>query len=121
MSREITDLAWEPDGTLHVTFLETRDIRCEGAVAIRQTARIVPTDQYADGIDAVKVAAQALLKDALSDWATSEPAELEIGAPVPTERTLADGVVIEEREVPDDADSEAGRNWAAIEADRAST
>lgn len=117
MSREITDLAFEPDGTIHVTFLETRDIRCAGAVAIRQTIRIAPTDQYADGIQAVADAARALIKDALADWSVSDPADVEIGMPVPLERPLDDESQLLD-ELPDSELTEEqaqARNWRAIE------
>lgn len=116
MSREITDLAWEPDGTCHVTFLETNDIRCEGAVAIRQTIRIAPTDQYAEGIQSIVDAARALLRDALADWSDSEPADVEIGGAIPSERPLESSLI--GPELDDDTDAEGARNWAAIQAAR---
>ena len=113
MSREVSDIAFEPDGTCHVTFLETRDIRCEGAVALRQTIRIAPTDQYADGIQDVADAVQRLIKDALADWSVSDPADVEIGAPVPLERPLDGAATLPEPDEDDEA--VARRNWEAIE------
>lgn len=102
----------EPDGTLYITYLDTRDIRCGGAVALRQTLRIAPSDAYVEGIQRVVDAAALLLADALADHAQSEPVDsstLEgLGAVPP----------VPETEVPDDDPSELDRNWASIEESR---
>lgn len=116
MSREINDIGLEPDGTLYITFIDTRDIRVGGAVALRQTLRIAPTDDYAEGIQRVVDAAYRLLSDALADHAKSEPVSAEEleelgGSTTPREERAL---------VAEDEDQDAAiRNWKAIEESRA--
>lgn len=103
--RQITDIAFEPDGTVIIAFIGADDIRCEGAVAVRRQVRIAPSDQYAPDVERLTARANALLNDALEDWGNSEavpPEKLGLEPPVP------------ERPFEDD-DASAERNWSAIE------
>lgn len=121
MSRDISYIAWEPDGTILVTFLESGDIRCEGHVALRQTIRIEPTNQYADGIQAVADAAHELIRDAIEDWKSSPAADDGSERPLGTDPELdllTRPHLAAESDEDEDSLSER-RKWAAIEAARA--
>lgn len=115
MRRQVQDIAFEPDGAVIISFISADDIRCDGNVAVRRTMRIEPTDQYMPDIERLVGRANALLNDALEDWAGSDavPDEL-LGPPVPgQEPPLAP--------TPDDGDEDdanAERNMRAIEESR---
>lgn len=105
--RQFMAVQFEPDGSCIVVFIDTDEVRCEGAVALQQSVRIEPTDDYADGIDAVQSAVRLLVKDALGAWKDSEPYRPEDAVDAASERTLED-----------EEDLVAARNWRAIEESR---
>lgn len=114
--RQILDVGFEPDGTVLITFFDPSDIRCQGTVAVRKTARIEPSEQYAEGVHIVELAVKALLRDALGDWEVSEPADLGDPAGDAGQRSLP----AEESAQAELDEATAARNWEAIEAARPS-
>lgn len=119
--RQITDIAFEPDGTVIIAFIGADDIRCEGAVAVRRQVRIAPSDQYAPDVERLTARANALLNDALEDWSNSEavPAEL-LGPLAPGQQRPSEGDPMRQPVSIDldDDDASAERNMKAIEESR---
>lgn len=114
--RRVTDIQFEPDGTAIVSFIDAGDIRCKGAVAVRRSVRIEPTEQYAPDIERLVGRANALVNDALDDWESSEPVPDELlGPPLPgQERPFEEAAGGD-----DDEDAVVERNWQRIEESRA--
>lgn len=72
----IFGMQFTPEG-VEVTFAEGDSIRKEGALQVVQTINIAPHPDYADEMVDLREKAEALVKDAMEDWHTSTPVDLD--------------------------------------------
>lgn len=114
--REVTDVSIDPTGTVYIVYLDSDDVRLEGVAALRHTLRLEPSEQYAEGVDAVLAAVNALLDDVLEDWRSSDPVpQRPLTAPQPPVEGVPGQMGIDDYLGDDDDDELSPRNWRAIE------
>lgn len=72
---QIGSISFEEDGVA-IQYVSKTDVRKDGALQMMQTMFIGAHPDYRDGLDDLVGKAEALLKDALEDYATAEVVDL---------------------------------------------